>query len=356
MGRRKLVRTRSGKQGLPPGTPVYVGREEAAPVRISVIDYDEGNLVERQVDSAEDCAPFRDRPSVTWIHVTGVHDSQLVQTLGNLYGLHPLVQEDILNTDQRPKVKDFDEYLFMAIKMLQWDAAHSEMTIEQVSPVLGKDFVISFQERPGDVFEPVRNRIRTGKGRIRTMGADYLAYSLLDAIVDAYFVVLEGRGEQIEALEDELVSNPSPATLPEIYRLRRDGLFVRKSVWPVRELVGALERAESSLVGDSMHAYFRDLYDHTIQVIDTTETFREMLSGMLDTYLSSLSNGMNEVMKVLTIIATIFIPLTFIAGIYGMNFKAMPELEWRWGYAAALVLMAAVAVGMILYIKRKKWI
>ena len=240
--------------------------------------------------------------------------------------------------------------------MLQWDAERSEMTVEHVSLVLGPNFVLSFQERPGDVFETVRNRIRQGKGRIRRMGADYLAYSLLDAIVDGYFVVLEGRGEQIEALEDELISRPSPETLSVIYRLRRQGLFVRRSVWPVREVAGAFLQHESPLLGEGVRAYFRDLYDHVVQVIDMTETFREMLAGMLDTYLSSLGNRTNEVMKVLTIIATIFIPLTFIAGIYGMNFEGMPELHWRWGYGGAWALMILVAGGMVIYLRRKKWL
>ena len=355
MRRRKLIQTRSGKQGLPPGTPIYLGKDAGSPVGITVFDYDAGNVREEHVDSIEGCSPDRDRSSVTWINIDGLQDAQVIGALAERFGLHPLVQEDIVNSDHRPKVEDFDDYIFIIVKMMQWDTANEKATIEQVSLVLGKDFVISFQERPGDVFEAVRGRIRSGKGRIRRMGSDYLAYSLLDAIVDGYFAVLERRGEQVELLEDELISRPRPETLQTIYQLKRDGLFIRRNIWPVREMVAGLERAESPLIGDGLNPYLRDLYDHAIQVIDTTETFREMLSGMLDTYLSSLSNRMNEVMKVLTVIATIFIPLTFIAGIYGMNFKAMPELEWRWGYAAALVLMVAVAVGMILYIKRKKW-
>jgi magnesium transporter len=356
MRRRKLIQTRSGKRGLPPGTPIYVGEAAGLPPDITVFDYDADKVLEERVGSIEECFPFRDKPSVTWINIDGLQNVQVIGALAERFGLHPLVQEDVVNTDHRPKVEDFDDYIFIVVKMMQWDAANEEATIEQVSLVLGENFVISFQERPGDVLEAVRGRIRAGKGRIRRMGSDYLAYSLLDAIVDGYFAVLERRGEQVELLEDELISRPGPETLKTIYQLKRDGLFIRKSIWPVREMVAGLERLESPLVGDGLSAYLRDLYDHTIQVIDTTETLRDMLSGMLDTYLSSVSNRMNEVMKVLTIVATIFIPLTFIAGIYGMNFKAMPELEWRWGYAGALLLMVAVAVGMILYIKRKKWI
>ena len=356
MSKRKLVKARGSKRGLPPGTPVYLGRDGDEPIALTVIDYDAEGVREEKPARAEDCLGYRKRSSVTWINVDGLQDAASIQALGEGFGLHPLVVEDILNTDHRPKLEDYGEYLFIVVKMLQWDDAQDEAAFENVSLVLGEDFVLTFQERAGDVFEPVRQRIRSGKGRIRTMGADYLAYCLLDAVIDAYFGIVEKRGDQVEQLEDELIARPTPQTLQRIHRLRRDGLFVRRSIWPVREIVAGLERGESSRIKAEIAPYLRDLYDHTIQVIDTTETLREMLSGMLETYLSSMSNRMNEVMKVLTIIATIFIPLTFIAGIYGMNFKRMPELEWPWGYFAALALMAAVGVGMVFYIKRKKWL
>jgi magnesium transporter len=246
--------------------------------------------------------------------------------------------------------------------MLQWDERRQELTAEQVSLVLGKRFVLSFQERPGDVFDAVRERLRTGKGRIRAAGADYLAYSLIDAVVDGYFGVLEGIGDRLEALEQVLISRPTPQTLREIHTLKREGLFLRKSVWPLREVISGLQRGGSELIASETAVYLRDVYDHTIQVIDTMETIRDMLAGMVDTYLSSVSNRMNEVMKVLTIIATIFIPLTFIAGVYGMNFQPdagplnMPELRWAWGYPAVLVVMAVVAALMVLYFRRKRWI
>ena len=355
MSGKRPPKSRAHKQGLPPGTPVYLGEEREGAVRITLIDYDETNVVETPIESADQCLPFKDKRSVTWINVDGVHDAAMIQTLAERLGLHPLVHEDILSTGQRPKVEDYEEYLYLVLKMIRWDGVRSEATFEQVSILLGRGLVVSFQERPGDVFEPVRQRIRSAKGRIRTMGADYLAHNLLDAIVDGYFVVLEQRGEQIEQLENEVISRPSPKTLGQIHRLKREGLLFRRAVWPVRELVAGLERTGSPLVGDALRPYLRDLYDHTVQVIDTSETFRDMLSGLLDTYLSSLSNRMNEVMKVLTVIATIFIPLTFIAGVYGMNFEAMPELHWRWGYATVLVTMAAVALGMAVYIKKKKW-
>jgi len=312
--------------------------------------------VEKTVDRVEECLALKDAPGVLWINVDGVHDAAVVQALGEAFGLHPLVQEDVLHTNQRPKLEDFGDYLFIVIKMIQWNEGNGDLDVEQVSLVLGEGFVLSFQERPGDVFGPLRERIRTGKGRIRSVGAGYLAYSLLDAVVDGYFVVLEKRAERIDVLEDELVSHPDQDVLKEIHRLRRGGLLLRKAVWPVRELVGALGRLESPLIDEPLAVYLRDLYDHCVQVIDITETLREMLSGMLDTYLSSMSNRLNEVMKVLTIIATIFIPLTFIAGVYGMNFKNMPETGWRWGYATVWAVMLAVGVGMVLYVKRKKWI
>lgn len=335
---------------------MYIGEKKPEVVRITIMDYDGEQFLEKQLEKVEDCFPFKDKPSVTWINVSSIHAERSVRTLGERFGLHPLVEEDILNTDQRPKMEDFADYIYLVLKMLQWDGDNGEIAIEQVSLIIGSNFVISFQEREGDVFDPIRDRIRTGKGRIRKMGADYLAYSLVDAIVDGYFMVLERLGDKIEEIENELISTPGQRTLGEIHRLKRESLFIRKSIWPLREVVHGMGRAESSLISDATSLYLRDVYDHTVQVIDTMETFRDMLAGMLDTYLSSLSNRMNEVMKVLTIIATIFIPLTFVAGIYGMNFKNMPELDWRWGYTMALAVMATVAVGMVFYFRKKKWL
>lgn len=342
--------------GLPPGTLVHIGEKKAEEVKITIIDYDQSNFEEREVENVEECLPFKDKPTVTWINVDGLHEVEVVEKMGNAFGIHPLVLEDILHTGQRPKMEDFGDYLFIVLKMLYHDKEVDEIIGEQVSLILGPSYVISFQEREGDVFDQIRERIRNGKGRIRKVGADYLAYTLVDGIVDHYFVILEEFGEKIESLEDELVTNPSSETLQTIHTLKRDLIFYRRSVWPLREVINRLERGELQLMTETTGIYLRDVYDHTIQVVETIETYRDMVAGMLDIYLSSLSNRMNQVMKVLTIIATIFIPLTFIAGIYGMNFKFMPELEWHWGYPASLLVMLLVVGVMLVYFKRKRWL
>jgi len=280
----------------------------------------------------------------------------IIEKIGKHFSIHPLILEDILHTGQRPKMEDFEDYIFLVVKMFYYDEKDDEIKMEQVSLLLGSNFVISFQEREGDIFDPIRERIRNHKGRIRMMKADYLGYALLDTIVDNYFIILEKVGENIENMEEELVTRPTPETLQTIHNLKRELIVLRKSIWPLREVVNSLERGESPLINEATGVYLRDVYDHTIQVIDTIETFRDMVSGMLDIYLSSISNKMNEVMKVLTIIATIFIPLTFVAGIYGMNFEFMPELKWHWGYFAALLVMVAVAVIMVFYFRRKRWL
>jgi magnesium transporter len=353
---RRFLKKRSKKSGLPPGTPVYIGKEKIGKVTITIIDYDEAGFKEKEIETIEDALPFKDKPTTTWINLDGVHQLADIENLGIHFKIHPLVLEDIMNTGQRPKMEVFDDYIFIVLKMLRIDESESETKTEQVSIILGPNFVISLQESKGDVFDPIRERIRSDRGRIKKMGADYLAYALIDAIVDNYFTILEKLGEKIEDMEDELVSNPSPETLHDIHRLKREMIFLRKSVWPLRELIGRLERWESPLIDKSIYIYLRDLYDHTIQVIDAIETFRDMLSGMLDIYLSSVSNRMNEVMKVLTIIATIFIPLTLIAGIYGMNFRYMPELESPWGYPMIYVVMLIIGVVMLIYFRRKKWL
>jgi len=352
----KLIKRVSKKTGLPPGTLVYVGEKREEEVKISVIDYDQGTFEERALGSVEECYSFKDTQTVTWINVIGIHDVEVLRKIGDCYVLHPLVLEDIMNTGQRPKIEDFDDYLFIVMKMLYRDEESGDVVSEQISFILTRNVVISFQEREGDVFAAIRERIRGGKGRIRKMGADYLAYALIDAIVDHYFIVLEELGESIEAMEEGLVADPKPETLQAIYGMKREAIYLRKSVWPLREVVSSLERGESKLITDATQIYLRDVYDHTIQVIDTIETFRDTISGMLDIYLSSTSNRMNEVMKVLTIIATIFIPLGFIAGLYGMNFDNMPELHWPGGYFIALSIMILLGGSMLMYFKRKGWI
>jgi magnesium transporter len=352
----KLIERRLKKIGLPPGTPVFVGEKKIEKAKITIIDYDEKQLQEKEAETIEECFPFKDTPTVTWINIDGVHQLDIIENIGRHFELHPLIMEDIMNTEQRPKMEDFERYIYIVLKMLYYDEKENETRIEQVSLILGENFVISFQEIEGDIFDPIRQRIRNGKGRIRKMGADYLGYALLDAIVDKYFIILEKLGGRIEELEDKLVNNPGPDTFQEIHRLKREMIFLRKSVWPLREVINSLERGESKLIQKSTLIYLRDVYDHTIQVIDTVETFRDMVSGMHDTYLSVVSNRMNEVMKVLTIIATIFIPLTFIAGIYGMNFKFMPELEWRWAYFVVWIVILVITVFMVIFFRRKKWL
>ena len=348
--------TRSHKPGLSPGTLVFVGERKVDKARISVIDYDAEHLTEKEVDSIEETFGFREKATVTWINFWGIHDTAAIEALGNHFGLHPLLLEDIANTTQRPKLEDFGEYIYIALKMITFDKEKGEATQEHLSIVLGRNFVLSFQERVGDVFDPVRNRIRGGKGRIRKMGPDYLAYALVDAIVDRYFVILETIGEMIEGLEERMLKDPSTSIIQDIHGLKREMILMRRGIWPLREVVNSLERGESDLIHEGTNIFLRDLYDHTIQVIDTIETYRDVVSGLMDLYMSVISNRMNEVMKVLTIIATIFIPLTFIAGIYGMNFEYMPELGWKHAYFVVWGLMIGVGVAMLTFFRRAKWL
>ncbi len=352
---RKLVHKRAKKTGAAPGTLIHSGEKKTERARIRVIDYDQDKLERREYDDASACCPLLETSTVSWINIDGLHQVEIIETIGRCFNLHPLVMEDILNTDQRPKVEAYDDYVFIVLKMLTFNEQTGETLPEQVSLILGRNFVLSFQEREGDVFEGVRERLRSGR-RIRFMGADYLTYALLDAIVDSYLLTLEKISDQIELLEEELMERPTPQTLDRIHHFKREMILLRKSVWPLRELIGGLTRGEHPLVTQETILFLRDVYDHTIHVIDTVETFRDLLGGMTDLYLSSVSHRMNEVMKVLTLIATIFIPLTFIAGVYGMNFEYMPELQWRWGYPAVWAVMILVGILMVGFFKRKKWL
>ncbi|MCE5311674.1 MAG: magnesium/cobalt transporter CorA [Nitrospiraceae bacterium] len=347
------VRKRSQKTGLPPGTLVHVGEKRTEKVRVELFSYDETSFEEKDVHDLNEAFPHADRQGVTWINIHGVHDTNIIEAIGRQFNLHPLTLEDILNPNQRPKVEDFSGYLFVVLKMLYF--VDKEIASEQVGLIIGRNYVISFQEDGADVFNPIREQIRTNKGRLRRMGADYLAYALIDSVVDNYFVVLENVSETVDLLEDAVTDNPAPRTLQTIHFLRRQLIMLRKSVWPLREVINHLQHEESEFIKENTRIYLRDVYDHTIQVIDSVETLRDTLSGMLDVYLSSVSNRLNQIMKVLTIIATIFMPLTFLAGVYGMNFKNMPELSKTWGYPAVLALMAGVAGCMVYYFKRKKW-
>ena len=344
----------SKKAGLPPGTLIHVGEKKLESVRIGLIDYNEEEIELRELKSIDECFPYLDRSSITWVNIDGLHDIEVINKIGSHFDLHPLVLEDILNTEQRPKLDDMDEYLFVVAKMIYYNPDNNQVKFEQISIVFGKNFVLTFQEDAGDVFDPVRERLRKGKGRIRKMGADYLMYTLLDALVDSYYNVLERIGDRVENLEDDLMESPEPETLQVIHNMKRELVFLRRSVWPIREIIGSLERGESDLISDVTKIFYRDVYDHTIQVIDTIETCRDIVSGMMDLFLSSVSNRMNEVMKMLTVIATIFIPLTFIAGIYGMNFEFMPELKLHWGYPAVWGVMVVIGILMLVWFKKKK--
>ena len=352
-------RKRYQRPGTPPGTlnPPDIAR--VPKVRVTILDYDADSLEERKVESIAECLPYRNKSSITWIDVNGLQDLDLIRQLGAQFGLHPLSLEDVLNTGQRPKFEDFEEYGFVIMKELR---LADSIEAEQISLFFGKGWVITLQEAPGDPFEPIRERIRKGKGRIRRSGADYLAYALLDALVDSAFPILEKLGDRIENLERDVVGRPTRKTLGEIHSVRRELLYLRRTAWPQRELIHALNRDESPLITHETRVYLRDCYDHTVQILDLVETYREVAAGMLDVYLSSNSNRLNEVMKVLTVIATIFIPLTFITSLYGMNFNTqlsrwnMPELNWRFGYPMVLGVMAAVVAGMFVYFRRKKWL
>jgi magnesium transporter len=350
----KLVQKRSRKTGLPPGSLVHIGEKKPTKVTITAFNYAGARCDERKDLSLEGLTPPTDE-SVTWVDVGGVHKMDVLESLGKQFHLHPLLLEDIANTDQRPKLDDYEICLFLVIKMLSV-TDRQEIVVEQVSLVLGPNFVLSFQENGTDVFTSVRDRLRGGKGRLRQSGADYLLHALVDAIVDQYFEVLEVLGEKIEALQDLVVSDPKPETLHQIHALKRQLMFLRRAVWPLREAANNLSRSESPFLQESTKVFFRDVYDHVVQIVDTIETLREMVSAGLDIYLSSISYRSNSVMKMLTIITTIFMPLTFIVGIYGMNFEHMPELKWEWGYPLVIGVMVAIAIAMLGLFKRKKWI
>ncbi len=327
-------------------------------IRITIMEYDENQLSTKDIepDDLEGIFPSMESGKIRWINVEGLGQSQVINRLGQYINTHPETLEDIVNVNNRPKVASYDNYIYVIAKMLYYNSTVDEMEVEQVSFILGHNYVVTFQEREGDVFQPIRDKLGNSSCRLRKMGADYLLYSLIDAIVDYYFVILESVGEKIEDAEYELISAPSSRTLKAIHCLKRELTFLRKAVWPLRGVISSLERAEYKLINPLMSVYMRDLYEHTIQIIDNVEVLRDILSGMLDIYLSSVSNKTNEIMKILTIMTTLFIPLTFITGLYGMNFTNMPELKWKLGYYAALSVMVLITIAMVLFFRKKKWI
>ena len=333
-----------------------MGAEKSTPVSIERIRYTPQGWEPPATIALQECCPPNEAEGVVWYTIDGVHNVDLLKTVGERFGLHPLVVEDISNTTQRPKLEAFDGYVFVAAKMMSFSPKTASVTSEHISIVYGKGFVLTFLQDPGDVFAPVRQRVESGKGRIRRMGSDYLVYALLDAVVDYYFQVIEGVGEEIEALEEEVVNQPTVKTLKRLHKIKREIITLRRSVWPMREVVNALVRDESPFITDEVKIFLRDLYDHTIHVIDTIETLRDIVAGTLDVYLSSVSNKLNQVMKVLTVMSSIFIPLTFVVGIYGMNFRYMPELEWRFGYLAVWLLIVSITVGLLALFKKRQWL
>ena len=348
---------RTSKKGLPPGTVKYVGRDQSKAVALEIIHAGPEGVRREQPASVEACAAYVGAPGLTWINVDGLHEPDCITRLGAMFGLHPLVLEDIAHTGQRPKLDELGDALFVVLKMLRYDEAERVIEDEQVSFVLMPSVLLTFQEKAeGDVFGEVRKRLLVGAGRLAASGPDYLMYALIDAVVDNYFVVLERMGEDIEEVEEALLVTPTPGELTTIHGLRREALFLRRFIWPLREVLARLEKGGSPLINDATIFYLRDLYDHTIQVMDTVETFRDMLSGMLELYLSNVSLKLNETMKVLTMISTIFIPLSFVASLYGMNFRHMPELETQYGYFVVLGLMACTVAGMVLFFRRKGWL
>lgn len=350
----RMVETASEKAGMPPGSPVLVG-QAAEPTRVSVIDFNEEHLDERTLSDVEEAFPFRETATVTWLNITGLQDVDVIERIGREYGIHPLVIEDILHTGHRPKIEIFDGYVFCVVKMIRVEEETGELAFEQVSLILGSSFVISFQEKEGDVLDPLRKRIRDGKGRIRRAGADYLFYAIIDVIVDNYFVVLDHLDESLDKLEDRVLSAVDESIVNHLHKIRRELIQLRKNIGPMREELAVLYRQGDVLLKNDTVPYFRDLHDHVMRIIESLDTMRELVSGLRELYLSSVNTRMNEIMKVLTIIATLFIPLTFIVGVYGMNFAYMPELKWRWGYPLVWVIMLVIAGGMIRYFRKRGW-
>ena len=351
-----LFKRYTQKVGQPPGTLVYLGEEPTDPVRITIIDYDDTHLQEEEVQTVEACVPFIDTETVTWIQIEGIHEIPIIEEIGRCFGVDPLLLEDLMSPTQLPKIEIFEEYVLIILKNLDYDAGSETISREQISLVIGPNFVLSLQENYSEIFASIHNRLRNAHGRIRRMQSDYLAYALIDIIVDHYFIVLDQINERIQVLEEEIMKDPSPEVLAKVNALRGEQLLLRRPIFPLRDVLIEILDDEISLIGENTQPYFRDVYDHLVQVIQMLEVIRSAVSGLFDVYTSAVSHRMNEIMKVLTIVATFFIPLTFIAGIYGMNFKSMPELEARWGYPIVLLVMTGIGIAMFVYFKFRKWL
>ena len=354
----RIIRSRGKKRGAAPGTAIHTGEKRVEKPRITLIRYGPQDFESAELEPAgiAGCFPPADEGRVTWLNIDGLHDTGLLHDLGQRAGLHGLVVEDIVSVGQRPKQEEYEENYFLVLRGLRYNDTSHQVEEEQLSFVVGPNYVLSFQEAPGDSFDPVRERLRQSRGQIRSRGADYLAYALMDAVVDEYFVVVEKIGDRLEDLEQAVIEDPRTQTVAEIHHLKNELLLMRKAVWPLRDLFNTLLRDESPLFTAGTRVYLRDAYDHAVQVIDNVETMRDLTAGLLDMYLSSVSNRMNETMKVLTLIATMFIPLTFLVGVYGMNFEFMPELHWRWAYPALWAAMVVMGVVMFIWFRRKSWL
>ena len=347
----------SEKSGLPPGSLVHVGEVQDAKTRMTVVDYSKDNIEEQQIHSIDDILEYKKSDTVTWVIIEGLTNVAIVERIGMIFDIHQLVLEDILNTHQRPKFEEYDDHLYIVLKALLSENKNFTVVYEQVSIIVLENFVIVFKEKTDDLFKPIQQRIKTSKGRIRSLGSDYLTYAILDTIVDQNFFLIDSLDDAITTVEDSLLaSEPTRETLHTIQMLKREIISVRKNVSPIRELMAGLLRSESELIDEKTHIYLRDVSDHVIRVIESVESYRDILTGLLDVYISSVSNKMNEVMRVLTVFASIFIPLTFLAGIYGMNFEYMPELKWRWAYPALWVVFILLPVVLLVYFKKKKWL
>ncbi|HUU96435.1 MAG TPA: magnesium/cobalt transporter CorA [Phycisphaerae bacterium] len=347
-----MFRKRHPAVGARPGTLVIDSHAQKPTIR--VIEYTPDRVQEREVTDVEQLRESLQDGAVTWIDVQGLGDEKILRSLGEIFGLHPLALEDVVNVPQRPKIEPYDQHLLCVTRMATLCDTHAIET-EQISLLIGRSYLVTFQERHGDVLDPVRARIRQGKGLIRKAGPDYLGYAIIDAVIDGYYPIMEAFGEHLESLEDEIVADPRPAILQAVHHVKRELLAIRRAIWPQREAVNALIRDDSPFVTDAVRVYLRDCYDHCVQIMDVVETYRELAGGLMDVYLSSVGNRQNEVMKVLTIMASIFIPLTFMAGVYGMNFENMPELHAAWGYPMLLAAMIAVAVALLIYFRHKGW-
>ncbi len=346
----------SEKVGQPPGTLIYLGEERTEPIRITITDYDETHLHEQEAHTVEECLPFIDTETVTWIQIEGIHEIPIIEEIGECFGVDPLLLEDLMSPTQLPKIEVYEDYAFIILKNIDYNAASASVSREQISLIIGLNFVISIQEHRSGVFTSIQNRLQNAQGRIRQMQSGYLAYALIDVIVDHYFIALDKIDERIEALQEEMMENPSSEAIPKINVLRRNLLLLRRPILPLRDALTDILQGDTPLLDENIHPYLHDVYDHLIQVIQMLEMLRSTASGLFDIYTSAVSHRMNEVMKVLTIVATFFIPLTFIAGIYGMNFKFMPELETQWGYPVVLLVMLSVSIGMFIFFKCKKWL